>query len=123
MNSLPLPVKIMISLSGSAPTVLKSWPTRAMIFDAQLNGPAVGVGLNQDDAVFAAFQLVMVLEPLLVFVEVGRGDKIGAMTLRCPLSWLFDLPPSDGSVSPSGVSTREAAGAGRLIPSRSKPRR
>jgi hypothetical protein len=47
-----------------------------MIFDAQLDGSARSMRLNENDAVLAALQFVMLFEPLLVFLELWGGDKI-----------------------------------------------
>ena len=47
-----------------------------MIFDAQLDGSARGMRLNENDAVLAAFEFVMLLESLLVFLKFRGGDKI-----------------------------------------------
>jgi len=55
---------------------LEELPDRAMIFDAQLDGSAGAVRLNEDDSVFAAFEFLMLLESLFVFFKFGRGDKI-----------------------------------------------
>src|ERR1700730_2193808 len=55
---------------------LEKLADRAMIFDTQLNGSSSGVRLHEDDAVLAAFQFVMLLESLFVFVELGTLDEI-----------------------------------------------
>jgi hypothetical protein len=55
---------------------LEKLADRAMIFDTQLNGSSSGVRLHENDAVLAAFQFVMLLESLFVFVELGTLDEI-----------------------------------------------
>src|SRR4029077_8306238 len=55
---------------------LEKLPDRTMIFDAQLDGTAFRVRFDKNDSIFAALELVMLLESLLVFLEFWGGDKI-----------------------------------------------
>ncbi len=47
-----------------------------MIFDAQLDRSAFGMGFDENDAILAALQFVVLFESLLVFLELRWGHKI-----------------------------------------------
>jgi hypothetical protein len=55
---------------------LQHLPERAMILHAQLDRPAAGVSLDEDHAVFAPFNLVVIFEAFAVLIELWSRNEL-----------------------------------------------